>query len=301
MKQALITNIQRFSLNDGPGIRSTVFFQGCNMHCTWCHNPETISMKPVLMHYQNKCIGCGRCFSLSNPPEANRIENGCHVIDRKKLKNAQELADNCQASALVMSSRPYTVDEVMSEVVQDKLYYDLSGGGVTVSGGESTLYAPFVSELADACHEKEIKIACETNMALPWQKIEGMLKKMDLIMCDIKHVDSPTHKRYTGMDNQIIFNNVGRASLLGIPMIVRTPLIPGVTNDITNLKQIAEFLSKLKNIECYELLNFNPLGSSKRVAMATDDPFEDARPYSAKDLAVLRDELSESGVRIKIS
>ncbi|MBO4716339.1 MAG: glycyl-radical enzyme activating protein [Spirochaetales bacterium] len=301
MKQALITNIQRFSLNDGPGIRSTVFFQGCNMHCTWCHNPETISMKPVLMHYQNKCIGCGRCFSLSNPPEANRIENGCHVIDRKKLKNAQELADNCQASALVMSSRPYTVDEVMSEVVQDKLYYDLSGGGVTVSGGESTLYAPFVSELADACHEKEIKIACETNMALPWQKIEGMLKKMDLIMCDIKHVDSPTHKRYTGMDNQIIFNNVGRASLLGIPMIVRTPLIPGVTNDITNLKQIAEFLSKLNNIECYELLNFNPLGSSKRVAMAADDPFEDARPYSAKDLAVLRDELSESGVRIKIS
>lgn len=258
-------------------------------------------MKPVLMHYQNKCIGCGRCFSLSNPPEANRIENGCHVIDRKKLKNAQELADNCQASALVMSSRPYTVDEVMSEVVQDKLYYDLSGGGVTVSGGESTLYAPFVSELADACHEKEIKIACETNMALPWQKIEGMLKKMDLIMCDIKHVDSPTHKRYTGMDNQIIFNNVGRASLLGIPMIVRTPLIPGVTNDITNLKQIAEFLSKLNNIECYELLNFNPLGSSKRVAMAADDPFEDARPYSAKDLAVLRDELSESGVRIKIS
>lgn len=258
-------------------------------------------MKPVLMHYQNKCIGCGRCFSLSNPPEANRIENGCHVIDRKKLKNAQELADNCQASALVMSSRPYTVDEVMSEVVQDKLYYDLSGGGVTVSGGESTLYAPFVSELADACHEKEIKIACETNMALPWQKIVGMLKKMDLIMCDIKHVDSPIHKRYTGMDNQIIFNNVGRASLLGIPMIVRTPLIPGVTNDITNLKQIAEFLSKLNNIECYELLNFNPLGSSKRVAMAADDPFEDARPYSAKDLAVLRDELSESGVRIKIS
>ena len=258
-------------------------------------------MKPVLMHYQNKCIGCGRCFSLSNPPEANRIENGCHVIDRKKLKNAQELADNCQASALVMSSRPYTVDEVMSEVVQDKLYYDLSGGGVTVSGGESTLYAPFVSELADACHEKEIKIACETNMALPWQKIVGMLKKMDLIMCDIKHVDSPTHKRYTGMDNQIIFNNVGRASLLGIPMIVRTPLIPGVTNDITNLKQIAEFLSKLNNIECYELLNFNPLGSSKRVAMAADDPFEDARPYPMKALEEFRKELSASGVRVKIS
>ena len=301
MKQALITNIQRFSLNDGPGIRSTVFFQGCNMHCTWCHNPETISMKPVLMHYQNKCIGCGRCFSLSDPPEANRIEGGAHVIDRKKLKNPEVLAENCQASALVMSSRPYTVEEVMAEVVQDKLYYDLSGGGVTVSGGESSLHASFISELADACHEKGIKIACETNMALPWQKMYVMLKKMDLIMCDIKHVDSPTHKKYTGMDNQIIFNNVGRASLLGIPMIVRTPLIPGVTNDMTNLKQIAEFVAKLQNIECYELLNYNPLGSSKRVAMAADDPFEDARPYSRKDLDEIRKELEGSGVRIKIS
>lgn len=258
-------------------------------------------MKPVLMHYQNKCIGCGRCFSLSDPPEANRIEGGAHVIDRKKLKNPEVLAENCQASALVMSSRPYTVEEVMAEVVQDKLYYDLSGGGVTVSGGESSLHASFISELADACHEKGIKIACETNMALPWQKMFVMLKKMDLIMCDIKHVDSPTHKKYTGMDNQIIFNNVGRASLLGIPMIVRTPLIPGATNDISNLKQIAEFVAKLQNIECYELLNYNPLGSSKRVAMAADDPFEDARPYSKKDLDEIRKELEGSGVRIKIS
>jgi pyruvate formate lyase activating enzyme len=299
--QALITNIQRFSLNDGPGIRTTVFFQGCNMHCTWCHNPETISMKPVLMHYSNKCIGCGTCFRLSDPSNAVRLENGKHVIDRKTLKNAQELADNCTASALVMSSRPYTVEEVMAEVRQDKLYYDLSGGGVTVSGGEATLHSAFIEELADTCHAEGIQIACETNMALPYHRIESMLKKMDLIMCDLKHVDSPTHKKYTGVDNQIIFNNVGRFSLLGIPMIVRTPLIPGVTNDIKNLEGVAEFVSKLKNIKYYELLNYNPLGSSKRVAMDAEDPFEDCKPYSNKDLEEIRKQLENAGVELKIS
>jgi len=163
------------------------------------------------------------------------------------------------------------------------------------------MQAAFIEELADACHAEGIKIACETNMSLPFYRIESMLRKMDLIMCDLKHVDSPTHKKYTGVDNQIIFNNVGRSSRLGIPMIVRTPLIPGVTNDIVNLKGIAEFVSKLENIKYYELLNYNPLGSSKRVAMDEEDPFEDCKPYSNKDLEEIRKQLEGAGVELKIS
>ncbi|MBO4394221.1 MAG: glycyl-radical enzyme activating protein [Spirochaetales bacterium] len=301
MKQALITNIQRFSLNDGPGIRTTVFFQGCNMHCLWCHNPETIPKEPVLMHYQNRCIGCGRCFAIADPLGSVRIENGKHVIDRKILKNPQELASNCQADALVLSSRSYTVEEVMAEIRQDKLYYDLSGGGVTVSGGESTLHGDFVSALADSCHEEGMRIAIETNMAIAFQALEPVLQRMDLIMCDIKILDPQKHKKYTGVDNQLILNNVERASHLGIPMIVRTPLIPGASDDLENLRGIAKFVSGLENIVCYELLNFNPLGSSKRDAMDTDDRFSECRPFSKKDLEAIEQGLAESGVELRIS
>lgn len=297
---ALITNIQRFSLNDGPGIRTTVFFQGCNMHCSWCHNPETIVMHPVLMHYENKCIGCGKCLETC-PSKAHKIENGKHVIDRTLCKNCGKCAENCFADALVMSSREYTVEEVMREIRQDKQYYNLSGGGVTVSGGEATLHCDFINELADACHKEGIKIAIETNLALPFHHIVDTLKKMDLIMCDMKHVDSPTHKNYTGIDNQMVFNNIGRSSLLGIPMIVRTPLIPGATESIDNVKAVASYIAKMPNIMYYELLNFNPLGNSKNVALNKKDDFEDNKPFAKTKLEEYREALKDYGIEIKIS
>ena len=298
--KAFITNIQRFSLNDGPGIRTTVFFQGCNMHCSWCHNPETIAMHPVLMHYENKCIGCGKCLETC-PNNAHKIVDGKHIIDKTLCKNCGKCAENCFADALVMSSKEYTVEEVMKEIRQDKMYYDLSGGGVTVSGGEATLHCEFINELADACHKEGIKIAIETNLALPFHHIVETLKKMDLIMCDMKHVDSPTHKDYTGIDNQMVFNNIGRSSLLDIPMIVRTPLIPGVTDSIDNVKAVANYIAKMPNIMYYELLNFNPLGNSKKIALNEEDKFEDCKPFNKTKLEEYEEALKGIGIQIKIS
>ena len=297
---ACITNIQRFSLNDGPGIRTTIFFQGCNMHCAWCHNPETIPQHPVLMYYENKCICCGKCFEVC-PQGAHQIVDGKHIIDRSLCVSCGKCAGLCFADALTMSSREYTVEEAMKEIRQDKLYYDLSGGGVTVSGGEPTLHAPFVEELADACHAEHIRIAMETNMTLPYGQLEKVLQKMDLIMCDIKLIDSSTHKKFTGLENQVIFNNIGRSSLLGIPMIVRTPLIPGATDNMENLHAAAEYVAKLPNILYYELLNFNPLGSSKRVALDAEDPFEDCRSFSNTQLEDIRTRLADNGISIRTS
>lgn len=297
---ANITNIQRFSLNDGPGIRTTVFLQGCNMHCTWCHNPETICAHPVLMHYENKCIGCGKCFSAC-PNGAHKVVDGKHVIDRDLCKSCGKCTEVCYAEALTMSSKSMTVEEVMKEVRQDKLYYDKSGGGVTVSGGEALLHCDFISELADACHKEGIKIGIETNMSLPWHHVVDTLKKMDIIMCDMKLNICTEHRKYTGVDNCMIFNNIGRASLLGVPVIVRTPLIPGVTDSIENIKPIAEYMSKMDNILYYELLNFNPLGSSKREALSAQDDFVDARPFSTKQLEEIREELKDINIKVKIS
>lgn len=300
MLTAPITNIQRFSLNDGPGIRTTVFFQGCNMHCAWCHNPETISMKPVLLHYANKCIGCGKCLEVC-PQGAHKIVDGQHVIDRKLCVRCGKCADTCFANALVMSSREMTVDEVMDEIRQDKLYYDESGGGVTFSGGEATLHGDFIIEVAKRCHAEGIQVAVETNMYSVWSKLLTIFQEMDLIMCDMKHMECVPHHHWTGVDNQLILNNIGRTSLLGIPVIVRTPLIPGATDDVSNVRSIAEYIAKMKNIHCYELLNFNPLGASKRVAMDIGDAFADCKPFPNSVLEELRAQLADVGITLKIS
>ena len=299
---AYVTNIQRFSLNDGPGIRTTVFLQGCNMRCAWCHNPESLPMRPVLMHYPNKCIACGKCLAVC-PQKAHRIDarTGEHFIDRSLCVNCGKCAETCFADALVMSSRPMSVEDVMREVRQDKLYYAESGGGVTVSGGEALLHTAFVSELADACHAEGIPIAVETNMSLPWHHIEDTLRKMDLIMCDMKLNICTEHRKYTGEDNPMIFNNIGRSSLLGIPVIVRTPLIPGVTDSVENLRPIAEYMSKMDNILYYELLNFNPLGGSKREALSEKDDFADTKPLSSERLEEIREALGDIDIKVKIS
>lgn len=270
--KAFVTDIQRFSLTDGPGIRTTVFLQGCNMRCPWCHNPETIPMKPVELFYREKCIGCGHC------------------------------SEGCTAGARIMSSKEMTVEDVMREVLQDKLYYEESGGGVTVSGGEPSLHPEFVIALADACHAEGVKIAIETNMTRPWQVIRPMLEKMDFIMCDLKLNLTVPHKEYTGLDNQTVFNSIGRTARLGVPMVVRTPLIPGVTDAIDNLHAIAEYVSKMDNIVRYEVLNFNPLGGAKREALGGKNDFAEAKPYPESRLAEIRAALADiKGLEVRVS
>ena len=160
----LITDIQRFSLNDGPGIRTTVFFKGCNMRCAWCHNPETLSMSQDLMFYPSKCIGCGKCFDTC-PVHAHKFENGVHIIDREICAKCGKCADICYAEAPMMSGKEMTVEQIMSEIRQDKAYYDGSNGGVTLSGGEVLCHTEFATEIARACRKEGFSVSIETNLS----------------------------------------------------------------------------------------------------------------------------------------
>ena len=299
MKSGLITDIQRFSLNDGPGIRTTVFFKGCNMHCSWCHNPETISHKKEIMFYQNKCIGCGRCFSIC-PLGVHKIIDGVHVIDREKCSLCGKCVENCYAEALVFSAKERTVDEVMKEILQDKVYYDESHGGVTLSGGEVTCQKEFALEIIKKCKENKIQTAIETNLLLPFEQIKELISAVDLVMFDIKIFDSNEHKKHTGVSNSQILENVKKLDELGIPFIVRTPLIPCITDREENLSAIAEFIAPMKNLLYYELLNFNPLGASKYESLNASNRFKDARPFEKTKLGKLADELSNSGIKVKV-
>ncbi len=290
MTTGILTGIQRFSLHDGPGIRTTVFFQGCNMRCAWCHNPETISLKPKLMVYPLKCIGCGQCASVC-PTGAQRMENGVHTFDRAACIDCGKCAVGCFSEALVMSGREYSIEEVLSEVVQDRIYYEESGGGVTFSGGESTLQGLFLAELAHVCRSAGIHTALETNLLLPFETLLPIVTEMDLVMFDLKIINSEQHECWTGVHNEKVLENIKKLDSLGIPMIARTPLIPGATDAPEGLQRNIEFLKMLTNLQCYELLNFNPLGGSKREALGATNAFACAKPFSPAALDTMMAQL----------
>ena len=293
----LITDIQRFSLNDGPGIRTTVFFKGCNMRCAWCHNPETLSTDQDLMFYPHRCIGCGKCFSAC-PVGAHKVENGVHVIDRTVCQKCGKCAAVCYAEALVMSGREMTVDEIMSEIRQDKAYYEASGGGVTLSGGEVLCHSDFAASLARACHAEGISVAIETNLSLPYERALPLLREVDVLMADLKLFDGEAHQKYTGLSNKTILENLAR--ITDIPMIVRTPLIPNVTATAENLRAIATFLSGKENLIYYQLLNFNPLGDVKYQSLDAHNPCAADRPFTEGEMQAFGAWLSDIPVNVKV-
>lgn len=234
--KALITEIERFSVHDGPGIRTAVFLKGCPLSCAWCHNPECISFKPEVMIYPEKCIRCGKC------------------------------AEGCYAGAKVICGREMTVDEVMAEVLADKAYYG-DQGGLTISGGEPLAHREFTMALIDACHREGIHVGVETSM----YRFDGeLLGSLDLIMADVKIFDNDMHKKYVGIGNREIKENLCRANELGIPMIIRTPIVPGINDTVENVSATAAFLRTLDNVIAYELLPYHPLGISKAEALGLD-------------------------------
>ena len=299
MAKGLITDIQRFSLNDGPGIRSTVFLKGCNMHCTWCHNPETISMKNNLLFYGQKCIGCGKCFEVC-PVQVHELRGGKHLIHREKCIACGKCADECYAQALVMAGKEVDPDYVINEVIQDKLYYTNSKGGVTLSGGEVLMQMDFAKDICDRLHNEGIEVAIESNMSLPFTEIKELIDKVDLVMMDVKLFDDEEHIKYTGITNKNVLDNLCELNKIGKPVIVRTPLIPGVTDSVENLRNIAKLLEGMDNVICYELLNFNPLGDTKYRSLDKENPFEGEKPFNNSYLEEIKEKIKDINVNVKI-
>ena len=230
--RAVITDIERFSIHDGPGIRTTVFFKGCPLKCEWCHNPECIDFNKQILEYPEKCIGCGKC------------------------------SEGCFSGAKVVCGVEMTADEVMSQILMDREYYG-DVGGVTFSGGEPFSQPTFLSLLIDKAKENGIDCAVETSLIHYDEKI---LKKLDLVMADLKIWDNDTHIKYTGVSNIKIKENFKKLNELGIPIIMRTPVIPEIDQGID---KISIFAKSLENVVKYELLPYHPLGESKRIALGS--------------------------------
>ena len=251
--KATIFEIQRTSFVDGPGIRTTVFFKGCNMKCKWCHNPESQQPQPQLMYYKNKCTGCGKCMEVC-------------PFNLKKCELCGECVKHCPYEARKICGREYTIDEIFTEVSKDKLFYDTSGGGVTFSGGECMLQIDFLAEILKKCKSAGLHTAVDTAGNVPWDYFEKILPYTDLFLYDIKAVDSEIHKNFTGVSNNLILNNLTGLFARTANIRIRIPIIPGVNDTTAETRNIKKFLSEYKPLEI-ELLPYHSMGEHKYDAL----------------------------------
>jgi glycyl-radical enzyme activating protein len=267
MAVGTIFNIQRFSIHDGPGIRSTIFFKGCNLNCKWCHNPESKSFKKEIEFYPQRCIGCGACFKACLNCAHVTDESSVHYINRTKCRGCLLCTESCYANAIVGVGNTVDTDYILKEIMTDELYYRNSNGGVTFSGGECMLQIDFLAEILMKCKEKDIHTAVDTAGHLPWSNFERILSVTDLFLYDVKAAEALRHEQLTGVDNVLILQNLKMLSYVGKQIHVRIPYIVGYNED--QIEKIGEILKPL-NIAKVEVLPYHKLGNSKYAALGIE-------------------------------
>jgi len=260
--KAVISNIQRFSMHDGPGIRTTVFFKGCPLRCLWCHNPETYRFGTELRYKKSACIGCRSCIAACETRALSAGENGL-VHDSAICRSCMSCADACPAAALAVSGSEMTLDRLMEEALRDKGAYERSGGGVTLSGGEASAQYDIALAFLSALKENGIHTALDTCGFCPPDRFEKLVRAADLVLFDIKHADSKKHKELTGVPNELILQNLDACENYGTDIEIRIPVIPGLNDSPDELAAVAKLLRGRKAVKRAILLGYHPLGLSK--------------------------------------
>jgi pyruvate formate lyase activating enzyme len=289
-----IVETKRFAIHDGPGIRTTVFLKGCPLACRWCHNPETISRQPEIGFLRQKCVACGRCVATC-PTGAHAVTDGTHTLDRSRCTACGACVEACLPGALELYGREVTLAEVIAEVVEDRTFYEQSGGGVTLSGGEPLLQAEFCAAVCRQLRESGIHCAVDTSGAVPWDRFETVLPYVDLFLYDLKHMDDAQHRLGTGTGNRLILENLRQLSERGRAIEIRLPLVPGFNDDPQNLQALAEYLLSLPATPPLRLLPYHNLAHSKYEAVGRLDDLPPT-PASADGIATAIATLRTAGI-----
>lgn len=292
-KSGVVFDIQRFSVGDGPGVRTTVFLKGCDLRCRWCHNPESHRVCAELQYQPMLCIGCGACIRAC-PSHAHRTADGTHALDRDRCVRCGRCAQVCLSGALRMLGKPMSAQAVMEEVVRDREIYRFSGGGMTVSGGEPMLQMDFLEELLLAAKDEDIHSAVETAGCVAYRNFEQLGDLPDLYLFDLKGMDDEQHERNTGVSNRLILENLRRLTQWK-RVIVRMPLIAGLNDDVRQIRMAADFLSSLR-LEQIELLPYHRFGESKYPTLGMPARTFEAPP--AQRLRMLQSILEDTGNRV---
>ena len=275
--QTYILDIQKMSTEDGPGIRTTVFFKGCNLKCFWCHNPESIAFYRHIFWLEERCMGCQSCVKVC-PKKAVSAEPEGMKIDEKICDFCNLCVEECPMNAIEIKGEEISVEELVKELMKDKAYYDASGGGVTLSGGEAVLNWEYALPLLKELKQRGIHTAIDTAGCYPFPILQKLLPYTDLVLYDLKHIDNMLHNEFTGMENTLILQNAARLDKLKSPKVwVRTPIIPGATDTEENIRGLAQFIkNNMPNIEKWELVSFNNLSKQKYKLLGKEWQYNDA-------------------------
>ncbi|MFN2236766.1 MAG: glycyl-radical enzyme activating protein [Anaerolineales bacterium] len=299
-----IFDIKKYAIHDGPGIRTTVFFQGCPLSCWWCHNPESQSRSPVLLYRANRCVFCATCVEIC-PQNGIEImlslDGKIATTDRTKCDVCGECAEACYYGAREVSGREMTVEDVLAEIERDVPFYDQSGGGVTFSGGEPLLQRSFLFELLRECKLREINTVVDTSGFAAWDTLDRIRTYVDLFLYDIKMIDNERHKIYTGVSNQLILQNLKRLAWSGAHIQIRMPLIPEINDDVDNLKGMAVFLAELPNISSVELMAYHQIAEAKYQALGMEYHLKETSPPSKTAMLAAAQYFVDAGLKVKIS
>ncbi len=279
---ARIFNIQKFSIHDGPGVRTTVFFKGCPLRCFWCSNPESINPDLQVLWDKKACIGCG-CCAAACPAAAITMTDARPVFDYKRCTACSRCFSACPHQALSMAGKQYAVDDVVAVCLEDRLFYEDSGGGVTLSGGEVMMQPRFVSELLQRLRAENIHTALETNGFADAAIFSSVAANADLLLFDVKHYDEEKHRRGTGVSNQPILRNLAQALAMKIPLLVRIPVIRSYSNSLEDAIGFARLLVGL-GIREAQLLPFHQMGESKYAMLGAPYRLAKAKALHKEDL-----------------
>jgi len=261
--EGIVFNIQRFSLQDGPGIRTTVFLKGCPLHCLWCSNPESQNFRPEIAHRDTLCTKCGLCVNAC-PEEAISVEDKGISIDRKKCTNCGDCMSVCTPGVLKILGETMSAGEVFREIRKDEDFYRVSGGGVTASGGEPLVQPDFVAALFKLCQDYGIDTCIETSGCASTEALEKVLPYTSLVLYDIKLGNPESHQKWTGGSNEEVLRNLRIAVASGTPVTIRVPLIPGINDSDEELNEIAHIaIDSLKEPKKVELLPYHRFGIGK--------------------------------------
>lgn len=288
--KANITDIKRFAVHDGDGIRTTVFFKGCPMKCAWCHNPETISAKRQLGFFEHKCTLCGRCASVCS---CHKTKGGRHVFERESCSACGKCAAVCPAEALEIFGEEMECDALLDILVRDKSFYESSGGGVTLSGGECLLQADFCTELLKKLKDAGISTAVDTCGYVPQSSIQKVMPFADIFLYDIKAIDRAVHVSCTGMPNEIILENLKYIDGCGKRSEIRIPYVPGFNDN--QIEKIGEFLAGLKHVSAVRVLPYHNYAASKYAALGMENTLPPQLP-GAEEIRAAEEALRKFGL-----
>lgn len=281
-------NIQRFSLHDGPGIRTTVFFKGCNLSCAWCHNPESFSTVPQISVDFKKCNGCGACVLECN---VHKIDSsGNHLIEAENCTNCGKCVQQCPQSAITMLGQLYTVEQVMEVIRKDKRYYT-QGGGVTFSGGEATLQFEFLLELLKQCKSEGISTCLETNGVISIKRLTLLAEYIDLFLLDFKHSDNELHKRFVGCGNKNVFESLELLYTMKKQIWLRCPIIPRINDTDDHFEAIKSLHRKYPKLAGVELMPYHDLGVSKWRSIGSEYSLETIKTPSPEIVSVWNEKI----------